>query len=125
MEQPMTCKDCFQAFENFSNSNPDGCILDSSTATWLWFFAPWGLLVWICGALAAIYFPCRYLRKRGLRLPGPYIVTKISQVKTARKEEKLRKEQEARTRAMRLSGLEVEMGNMERDHDGMKDCETA
>ena len=94
--------------------------ISNSLAVYLWLFASFGLIS-VVGAVAfGIYAAVRYFK--GGRLPGPNIFRAIGRVREARKEKNLREEQEERARAMRLSGLEVEMGKMGRSKD-MQDCE--
>lgn len=105
----------------------DKCSLSPSAATFLWLFAPWGVILWLGIIGFGIFALFRYFRNRGVSLPGPNIFTKLSQAKHAQQQANSREEQEARTRAMRLSGLEVEMNRVGRAHDAdsLKDCEAA
>ena len=59
---------------------------------------------------------------KGGQIPVLNVFRVIGRYREARKENSLRGEQEERMRAMRLSGLEVEMNKMGRSKD-MQDCE--
>jgi len=85
--------------------------ISNSTAVFLWMFAPLGCIIISAFVGFAIFSGVKAFL-------GPRIFR-------ARKEESLRKEREARERAMRLSGLEVEMGRMGRGQEekGRWECE--
>ena len=112
MAQPLTPEQCFDFYDKYVNTR-----IPASVSTYYFIFAPIGVCSVVFALAFAIVAIIKLLRARGYRLPGPNIFRKISQVKEARKEKKLRKEQEVRARAMRLSGLEVEMGRMGRSEN--------
>lgn len=101
MEQCAACCNAYISHAGISNS----------TAVFLWIFAPLGCII-VSAFVGFTVFS-------GIKaFVGPRIFR-------ARKEESLGKEREARERAMRLSGLEVEMGRMGRGQEEKRrwECE--
>ena len=97
--------------------------ISTSLAAYLWLFASIGLMS-VAGAVAfGICAAVRYFQ--GGRPPGPNLFRMIGKARESRKEKKLRGKQEERMRAMRISGLEVEMDKMGRSKNerAMQDCE--